>query len=163
MVVAVSVDSSSSTARRLAAEQLPTAADSRQPWWRQQQQQGSSEPPGSSEEQQGGKGAGSSPQQGQLLVFEVRLGQLPQVPAAGGGNSSGEGADRLVLHGRCPLPTAVFSLATVQPEVQPLDVSGPAGTRAASPRSRGGQPAALAAQLPLLAAGCHDGTVRLYR
>ena len=173
LVVAVSEGdgtSGGSSPAVLAPEQLPAAAGGEEPWWRQQQpqqqpqQQDAEKAPGRPDQQAKVPEEGSLPQQrGQLLVFEVQRGP-PQAPAASstapsdGSSCMVEG--RLVLHGRCPLPAAAFALASVRPDPQPYSAGSAAG---ASPRSSAAGAAAPAAQQPLLAAGCDDGVVRLYR
>lgn len=165
LVVAVAEEGSAIV---LPAEGLPpvaVAARSDQPWWRQVQQEEQQLEQKQQERQQGEQ---PQPQQqaprlrGWLQVYAVQTGG----GSSGGGNGSHA---RPVLLGSCPLHAAAFSLATVQADVLPFDRA--AGLAAASnprsPLSASATALAVAAearaQQPLLAAGCDDGAVRLYR
>lgn len=130
------------SAGMVALEQQPAAAAaaaSDQPWWRQQQ--GDPAP---------AKQDVSEVTAGRLLFYQWRQGQ-----------ASGGAAHELVLRGSCPLTAAAFSLATVMPDLHPYNAVGQAASGPDSPRS--GAQAPGEAPHPLLAAGCDDGTVRLFR
>ena len=143
-------------------EELPLppeeAGSSEQPWW--QQQQGTATP-ASSSSLQAGSSSGNC-----LMIYEVRHRQ----PAAAAENSGGSSrAYELALHGSCALSAAVFSLAAVQPEAAAFAAGAGAaadnaGAGKASSSSADAAPLeAVSAQLPMLVAGCHNGTVRMYR
>ncbi|KAL4458059.1 hypothetical protein ABPG75_012924 [Micractinium tetrahymenae] len=148
----------------------PAAAGGSQPWWRQQPVD---DAPAAAAGQQGQQ-AGASPQPqpaAMLRVYEVRRCQHHEQTGSSGRSGSGDGGGghELVLHGSCPLPTAVFSLAAVQPDSQSFGTwiagtaSGSNGTDARAPVEQPPVHVPAAASEPVLAAGCHDGIVRLYR
>ena len=145
---------------------LPADSDASQPWWRQQGQQG----------QQGQQQDGVPWRpQGSLSVYEVRFRSPPpgdssttRAACSGEGSASDSTRWELALHGTCPLPAAALSLAVVHPEAEPLYASPAAAAEdgaatASSSEPAPAAPAAAATQPPLLAAGCDDGAVRLYR
>ncbi len=167
LLVALSADAvAAGGSGQAAEEELPDAygagaagAESSQHWWRQQPT--NERQPASGQQ---GQQAGSSPQPqpaAMLRVYEVRQRQQPE-PAPGSTGTSSSRGHELVLHGSCPLPTAVFSLTAVQPDTQAYS-AWIAGTPPGSSGSADTGSAAEQHSAPMLAAGCHDGMVRLYR
>lgn len=174
LLVALSADNMAAASSWQAAdEELPAActdeaagAGSSQPWWRQQPTDEPQPAPGQQDQH---AGSSSSQPASVLRVYEVRRRRQPEPAAGSGGSSAGRGHE-LVLHGSCPLPTAAFSLAAVQPDTQAYGawIAGSAAGSAARPDAgcaaeQPSAPVSTAAGEPLLAAGCHDGMVRLYR
>ena len=138
-----------------------------QPWWRRQQQ-GAVAPASSSSLH------ASSPSRNRLMVYEVRHRQPAVAAETAGSNGSGGSSSRayeLALHGSCALPAAVFSLAAVQPEAAAFAAGAGAGTGdagagtgpASISTADAAPPEAVAAQQPMLVAGCQDGRLRMYR
>jgi hypothetical protein len=145
-----------------APDPLPPTCDDGQPWWRQQP----------CPARRGAQHDGGAAQPAALLsVYEVRRGAAPAAAAPTGcswtgGSRSGDGAHQLLLHGAGPLPATAVSLAAVEAAAEPLHApptdTAPA-TTGGSAASAHGAATPAAQRLPLLAAGCQDGTVRLFR
>ncbi len=137
LVVAVAEDESTTM---LAEQQQPPAVADDQPWWRRPVEVQPAE-------QDATEASSTASVRGRLLFYQWRQGQ-----------TSGVAAPELVLVGGCPLPAAAFSLATVLPELEPYETGGQAAAVSARPSS-----SSCPAEHPLLAAGCDDGTVQLFR